>query len=227
MTRRDLFVAVADLDAENAMKTLLVDRQRALGIQLSFNPDRPPNGDLFRYNGRDSGCYKDAVDILRPAQQSHRHALLIFDKHGSGVESKSRVEIEIEVEQRLADSGWAAERAAVVVIDPELEAWVWAESPIVGEILGWQGDLNGLRPFLTLKNLWSTEQPKPHDPKTAMRQALREKNKPLGARLFADLAGRVGLQRCRDDAFVKLRQYLTKWFSTIGNDQTEQSTTNS
>jgi hypothetical protein len=65
MSQRDLYVVVADLDAENAVRSLLCERQVALGICLRFNPDRPPLGDLLRYSGRDSGCYKDAVDLLR------------------------------------------------------------------------------------------------------------------------------------------------------------------
>ena len=52
MTQRDLFVVVADLDAENTIKTLFRERQAALGIHLNFNPDRPPVGDLLRYSGR-------------------------------------------------------------------------------------------------------------------------------------------------------------------------------
>lgn len=52
MTRRDLFVVVADLDTENAVRSLLCERQASLGIKLGFNPDRPPDGDLLRYSGQ-------------------------------------------------------------------------------------------------------------------------------------------------------------------------------
>ncbi len=77
---RDLFVVVADLDAENAIKTLLRERQQSLGIRLDFNPDRPPQGDLLRYFGRDSGCYKNAVDILR------HHSALTATQYSSLIE---------------------------------------------------------------------------------------------------------------------------------------------
>ncbi len=79
MKKRDLFVVVADLDAENAVKTLLTERQEALGIALDFSPFPPPNGDLLRYSGRDSGCYGDAVNLLRPPQKSHRHAIVLAE----------------------------------------------------------------------------------------------------------------------------------------------------
>lgn len=208
MIQRDLFVVVADLDAENTIKTLLCHRQEALGVRLEFTPD----GDLLRYNGRDSGCFKDAVDLLRTPQRTHRHALLIFDREGCGAENKAREEIEEDIERRLHSSGWEPDRVSVVVIDPELEAWVWARSPNVANVLGWQNDRDALQPFLEAEHLWDAHALKPNDPKEAMRQALRHKNKPLGAPLFSELASRVGIANCHDSAFEKLRERLRRWF---------------
>lgn len=219
MSKRDLFVVVADLDAENAISMLLRDRQSALDIHLDFNPDRPPVGDLLRYAGRDSGCYKDAVDVLRTPQSTHRHALLIFDRDGCGANATQREDIECEVEGKLRRSGWGQDAVSVIVIEPELEAWVWATSPRVADVLGWQYERDGLRPFLTSRNLWDDKCPKPSDPKEAMRQSLRKKNKPLGARLFAELASRVGLRHCEDSAFQKFRQTLTQWFGVASHDR--------
>lgn len=212
MSKRDLFVVVADLDAENAIKTLLVDRQNSLGICLDFNPDRPPQGDLLRYGGRDSGCRKNAVDLLRAPQRTHRHAILLFDRDGSGAETEDRADLEAEIEERLHRSGWAEGNVSVIVIEPELEAWVWATSPHVADVLGWQDDRDGLRPFLAQAKLWSDGATKPNDPKEAMKAALREKRKPLGARLFADLATRVSVGQCEDPAFRKFKQTLHRWF---------------
>lgn len=212
MSKRDLFVVVADLDAENAITTLLVKRQEALGVRLNFNPDRPPQGDLLRYTGRDSGCYRDAVDLLRVPQRTHHHAMLIFDRDGSGAENNDRATIESKIEQKLHASGWREGKVSVIVIEPELEAWVWATSPRVADVLGWQDDRNGLRPFLVGANLWKGDSQKPSDPKEAMKSALRRKQTPLGARLFADLASRVGVRQCQDPAFGKFRQTLQRWF---------------
>jgi hypothetical protein len=212
MKRRDLFVAVADLDAENAIRALLGERQRALHVQLDFRPQPPPQGDMLRYTGRDSGCYKDAVDLLRAAQQTHQHALLIFDRHGCGASDKSRQEIEAQVEGRLQRNGWKEDAASVIVIEPELESWVWAQSPQVAGLLGWGDEPGGLRPFLEGRGLWSEDAPKPADPKAALRAALRRKNKPLGARVFSDLASRVSVARCQDPAFQKLCECLRRWF---------------
>jgi hypothetical protein len=212
MSRRDLFVVVADLDAENVINTLLTKRQKALRIQLQFNPDRPPEGDLLRYAGRDSGCYKDAVDLLGGPLRTHRHALLIFDRHGCGADDRPRDEIEAEVEHKLQDSGWTQGAACVIVIEPELESWVWNKSLHVPDVLGWKNDADGLRSFLAAQDLWADNDSKPSDPKEAMRQSLRKKRKPLGARLFSDLASKVAVGGCQDPAFQKFRQQLQHWF---------------
>ncbi len=213
MSKRDLFVVVPDLDTENAVKTLLCERCRSLGIALDFTPASPPQGDLLRYAGRDPGCYRKAAELLRAPQRTHRHALLIFDRHGCGAGDETRTEIETEVEQRIHNSGWSRGAVSVVAIEPELEAWAWADSPHVARVLGWGDDTHALRPFLEHAGLWEENAAKPNNPKEAMERALREKRKPLGARVFSDLASRVSLRDCEDPSFQKFRQTITKWFS--------------
>ncbi len=213
MKKRDLFVVVADLDAENALKILLTERQESLGIALDFSPFPPPDGDLLRYSGRDSGCYRDAVDLLRPPQKSHRHAIICFDLHGSGADMKSRETIEKKIEDLLRKNGWPKDNTAAIAIDPELEAWVWADSREVAMAMGWRGDINGLRGYLSSCDLWHDGETKPLDPKTAMKRAVREKRKRGGtAPLFAELARRISFRSCEDSAFLKLRTTLQRWF---------------
>jgi hypothetical protein len=81
------------------------------------------------------------------ALASHEHALVLFDRAGRGKEGVGRAALEREVEERLAASGWSA-RAAAIVMDPELEAWVWVDSPHVERIVGWAGARGGLRGWL-------------------------------------------------------------------------------
>ncbi|MCB9851983.1 MAG: hypothetical protein H6819_02720 [Phycisphaerales bacterium] len=212
MSKRDLFIVVPDLDTENAITSLLGARQQSLGVRLDFDPDRPPKGDLLRYNKRDSGCYKDAVNLLRRPQLTHRHAILLFDRDGSSADTRTRISIESELESKLSQSGWSEGDIAVVVIEPELEAWVWADSPRVADVLGWEDHRSRLRPFLEGEGLWDRDSEKPHDPKAAMKSALRKVKKPHGARIYADLASTVGLGRCQDPAFAKLRSTLARWF---------------
>lgn len=194
------------------MRTLLCDRQPSLGISVDFDPGTPPQGDLLRFSGRDSGCYRKAVDLLRQPQRTHRHALLCFDRHGCGAEAKSRTEIEGEIEAHLRKSGWREGHAAVIVLDPELEMWVWADSPHVADSLGWAGDRNSLKPYLIQKGFWKEGDAKPHDPKQAFTQALREKSQPAVAPVFAQIASNVSMKGCQDPAFGKLCETLQRWF---------------
>lgn len=213
MSKRDIFVVVPDLDAENVIKTLLTQRQESLGISLNFTPAPPPSGDLLRYFGRDAGCFYDAVKLLRPPQRTHRHAMILFDWHGSGRDTTPPTDIEREVETQLWYSGWTESNAAVIVLEPELEAWVWADSVEVANTLGWSNDKDGLREHLSGKDLWRRGQTKPQRPKEAMREAVRVKRTPGGtAPLFARLAEKVSVQDCRDRAFNRFREVLRRWF---------------
>lgn len=213
MNRRDLYVIVADVDAANVVCTLLEHRQPALGIHCDF--DR--QFDFQKYDGRDAGCRRRFRDLLGPPRQTHRHALLLFDLHGCGDEQRSRIEIEREMEAELTRIGWPEGDAAIIVIAPELENWVWSRSPHVPRELGWGTDAAGLRGFLEQLGLWPVGQEKPCDPKEALRRAVVEKRRKGGvsAELFRSMAKCVTLEGCQDPAFQKLCQMLRRWFAAV------------
>jgi hypothetical protein len=112
---RDLVVLVADADMEQAMRGFL-SRTAALGI-------RTPAWDPFPHPMHDGGCRAGAHEFLRSFSRRYRYALVMFDREGCGADHQSRVDLEAEVEQRLEAAGWP-DRAAAVVIDPELEVWL-------------------------------------------------------------------------------------------------------
>lgn len=153
------------------------------------------------------------MDLVRPFLRTHSHALVVFDKEGSGREGEDRSAIERDIEQRLSKQGWA-NRAAVIVMDPELEAWFWSTSPHVAVELGF-GGLHEVRDFLRAGG-WiqaSAAAMKPARPKEAMEAALREKRRAYSARRFEMLGQKVGnLQACTDPAFVKFLACLREWF---------------
>ncbi len=198
----DLLALVADKNTEFALRGLL-SRPAALGVravalQVYVHPERDP------------GCCRKAAAFLRPYARSFQHALVIFDRDGCGKERQPRTELEAELERGLAGAGWD-DRAAVVVIDPELENWVWSDSPEVDRVLGWAELLGPVRDWTRSRGFtWS--QGKPLRPKEAMEAALRHVRKPRSSALFEALAQRVGLERCRDPAFGKLRACLQRWF---------------
>lgn len=202
--RQDLIVLVADDDAVSALNALLTRRTEAMGI-------RRVRYELEPHPQRDPGCFRDSHNFLRSAVASFEHALVVFDRHGCGREEENRGAIEQIVEERLKRNGWDT-RCAVVVIDPELEAWVWSDSSEVDRVLGWAGQSLDLRTSVQAWGFWVSGESKPSDPKQAMERALRTVRKGKSSKYFGELASSLSLRRCTDPSFIKLRTTLQTWF---------------
>ena len=200
---QDLAVLVADKNTQQAMAGLL-ERSEALAI-------RPLTHDIFVHVRRDPGCLNEAHDLLRPLAGSYDRALVLFDHQGSGREQVAAGILADEVKSRLEQNGWPG-RAEVVVIAPELEAWVWSGSPHVATALGWASRQPALREWLQANGHWPAAEPKPPDPKRALEVALRAANKPRSSAIYHDLASHVSLRHHRDPAFLRLLQALQSWF---------------
>jgi len=204
-SRKPLVVLVADKDMRFAVMGVL-GRWQALGIR-----ELAPAPDIHVHPHRDPGCLNRAHEFLRPFCRQYDHALVVFDHEGSGAERRTREQVEKDVEGRLSVSGWG-DRAAAVVVEPELEAWVWSDSPHVETTLGWQGREPGLREWLLREHFLGEGEVKPSRPKEAMETAIRLAKKPRSAVLFSQLAASLSLRRCEDQAFKKLTRLLRQWF---------------
>jgi hypothetical protein len=200
---KDLVILSADADIEFALRGLLT-RAATLGI-------RPISVEYYRHMHHDPGCLRDSHEFLRSSLRSHAQALVVFDRDGCGREDLTRDQIEALVEKRLAQNGWE-QRAAAIVIDPELERWVWADSSEVDRVLGWSGHTPGLRQWLRQEGHLGPSQLKPGRPKEALRAALRSVGKPPSSSLFEQLALCLPLNQCQDPAFAKLVGVLRSWF---------------
>ena len=135
----------------------------------------------------------------------------MFDREGCGSDSQTRIELEAEIEQNLSQSGWE-NRAASVVLDPELEIWVWSDSPEVDRALDWSGRQPNLSRWLQSEGFVTEEGAKPERPKEAMQQALKISRRPRSASIYRDLALNVSVARCKDAAFIKFKETLQRWF---------------
>ena len=179
---KDLVVLVPDSDMESTVRGLL-SRAAALGIRLV-----EPKIYVDRV-GKDPGCLLHAHDFLRSFSKLYAHALVMFDRHGCGREDATREQLEREVEARLAQSGWR-DRAAAVVLDPELEIWIWSDLPHVSSTLGWSKGRADLNKWLQQRGFLPTPGVKPSRPKLAWRAALRVTGRSPSPSLFLDLARR-------------------------------------
>jgi len=197
---KDLVVLVADKNMEVAVKTLIEERYESLGI-------RQVQADVFVHPERDAGVLLKAHIFLEQFRKEYCYALVMFDHEGCGQENKPAEELEQEVKQRLEQSRWQGQ-CEVIVLEPELEAWVWSSSPHVPKTLG-----------LTLKQMQQilsrfpqNNRGKPERPKEAMEECLRQAKIPRSSSIYANLAKTVGLKRCAEPSFTKFRDTLQKWF---------------
>lgn len=197
---KDLVCLAADNNIEAVLGGLLA-RPQALGL-------RAIEADLPVHPHRDPGCFHTAHEFLRQFRGSYRHALVVFDAVWAGAPSRDALVLEEEVRRRLGDDGWAD----VVVVDPEIEAWVWSDSPHVEECLGWRDRKPDLRTWLCEQALWTAGQPKPADPKTAVERALQAAKVPRSSAIYRKLARSVSVERCTDGSFARLRKCLLEWF---------------
>ncbi|MBM4034345.1 MAG: hypothetical protein FJ291_21580 [Planctomycetes bacterium] len=204
---RDLVILVPDRTFRLVVSTLI---RRHASLEI-----RPVSHDIQAHTYFDAGCLRDCHEFLKPFLQTHCHALVFFDKHGCGREDLSADMLQLEVEERLRRSGWE-DRACAIVVEPELEVWVWSDSPEVERCLGWAGRQPPLRERLRQKGLWEPGSAKPTDPKAAMALALREAGIAPARAAFERLAASVGLRRCTDRAFVRFRGILQRWFPAKG-----------
>lgn len=199
----DLIALAADKNIEAGIRAVL-QRDQSLGCRrFSYNS--------FVHPQHDPGCYSRAAEFLRVFARQYERALVIFDLEGSG-STVDRSTTEAEVESRLAASGWENGRAACVVVDPEIENWVWSDSPNVAQILGWQEALD-LRSALQQTGRWPDTVSKPPRPKEALEFILWKIRRPRSSAIYAELGSTVGLTRCSDAAFLKLRAVLAAWFA--------------
>lgn len=207
---RDLVVLVADKNMEEAIRGLL-SRAIAFGI-------RQPDFEILRHPATDSGCLGDAHSFLRASSGRYEHALVMLDRDGCGKETLSRTELELEIEQRLACNGWN-DRAAAIVLDPELEIWVWSDSPEVDAVVGWPVNNVRLRDALIASGFLLEGASKPTDPKGAMEYALGKSKTPRSSSIYAQIARSVSIKRCEDPSFIKFKTVLKSWFPSHGRNQ--------
>ena len=196
---KDLVVVVPDNNMEAAVQGLL-GRRESLGI-------RRVSSDVFVHVHRDPGVLRTSHELLRPLAAHYDRALVMFDREGCGREEPPELLAE-QVQGNLDRSGWAG-RSQVIVLDPELEVWVWSDSPHVASALGMSNrDLERL----IEECFGSREEVKTTCPKEAMEQVLRSSCKPRSSSIYRELADRVSVQRCSDGAFLRLKACLREWF---------------
>lgn len=190
---------------QSTLRTLLESRRTSLGIRnIAF--------EIRRHQNKDPGCRTESASFLRELQGKFSEAMVVFDYHGCGVEDVTPEELEESVEEELAGAGWRREDAAVIVIYPELEAWLFGGSfQRLQQLIGWP-NTSPLADWFLQRGFLEQTNGKPDLPQAAMDALLSEARVPRSSNLFEQMAKRQSVARCQDRAFLKFRQTLLQWF---------------
>ena len=156
----------------------------------------------------DPGVFHEAGDFLSIFVQRYQHALVVIDAEWSGSPASAE-EIEAKIQNDLNRNGWEG-RSAVIVIDPELEIWVWSTSPHVPRLF--ETDWETIKDLGHRTGHWQAGETKPSRPKEFLEEVLRRTRKRRSAALYQQLAEQVSLDTCQDDSFRRFREILQAWF---------------
>ena len=199
---RDLVVLAADKSMEFALRGAL-PRSQALGI-------RPITFDFRVHAGRDGGARSSGADVLRSQRRQFDHALLILDFDGCGAKAgQSALDVEAQLDAELS-LVWQ-DRAKAIVIDPELETWVWGSDNALQTALGWPLQ-QPIRVWLMEKGYTVGTNGKPDQPKTAFEALVPVHQMPRSSAIYESITSKISLATCQDPAFNRLRQTLQLWF---------------
>lgn len=206
---RDCIFLVADSNMAACIQGFLNRDQfhRSLGVE-AFVFD--PNEDLIvDEGGYDPGVYHRAHELLRPFLNSHRFALIILDREWEG--SPGAEKIVDGIRTNMLHNGWSDGRFAVIVIDPELEAWIWQDSPHVETAFRFKGP-GRLRDLLKEDGTWPEDESKPLKPKEAVETVLRRTRTPRSSAVYRRITEKVSVDSCTDPSFTRLVEALRRWF---------------
>jgi len=193
---RDCLFLVADKNMEGMLKGFFSRDafHHAMGCrQFDFDIRQ----DLVVAHGQnDPGLYTRANEFLQPYASSHQHAVVIVDAEWDG--SPGDDAILQRMRKHLNNAGWPDDSGCAVVIAPELENWVWQDSPHVCDALGFSGTFAALRADLGNQGFWQQDRAKPDRPKDAVEWVLRQSRKGRSSAIYQQLAMRVTARGCTE-----------------------------
>jgi hypothetical protein len=166
------------------------------------------------YAGNDAGIYTRAHEILRVVHREFQHAVVALDHAWQGAPAPQKIRETIK--NNLTRNGWHKDNVEVVVIEPELEIWLW--TPAIAQDLGLDQNLFvSLRETLAEKGLWQLGTLKPARPKEAFELLCKNIRKPRSGALYSRITSRIFVNRCNDPTFCLLRDTLQRWFPNNGD----------
>jgi hypothetical protein len=188
----------------------------ALGCRR-FPIDPESTVDIFRVAGAtDPILWKQAGANLRTHLNTHERAVVVLDEFFDPFPGAEQ--IRKAVAASMQKHGWPEDRFAVIVIQPMLEAWLFADA--VSTARGFNvPDFRQIQQQLIRQKLWQQGAPKPHEMKQARNVAARIGGRTTGSSIFRavfqNLSSRA-FDACGEPGFQLLRNALQTWFPPEG-----------
>ncbi len=215
---RDVIFHLADEHMEKGLKAFFArgNWHYAIGCRR-FAIDPSDENDIYRVPGHtDGGIWKHAANNLRPFREQYQYAVIILDADFEPHPSPQQLRADISAD--MIASGWPTDRFTVIVIEPELEAWLWSPNQTVATAFGHE-NFDQLRARLAAENLWDNGQPKPNDLKRARDRAAKLGGKKTGGPIFKGVFSAISNRACNlcvEPGFKAMRTALQKWFPVDG-----------
>jgi hypothetical protein len=174
-----------DVDLTNPSLDIIVDRAR-----------------------NDPGVYTFAQDWEQVIQHTHRHAIFVLDAEWDGAPSPQK--IRTDMARRIMDKGWARDDFEVIVIEPELESWIWQDNPHVAKAFRFKD--GSLRDWLQEQGCWPEDCAKPPRPKEAVKRVGRHTRVGQSSANYKNITNKVSVKNCVDASFQMMASCLRRWF---------------
>jgi hypothetical protein len=167
-----------------------------------------------RNGNTDGGIHRRAHALLRPYLPSHQNAVVMLDQHFGG--RLPAAVVRGEILNNLLRNGWSTECVEVVVIDPELEVWLWQRgNPHIARAFRYNESVS-LEVFLEAAGFWPATALKPARPKDAARLLIRQCNAGVPMVVYSRIVENISVRGCQDPAFNLLASALRRWFPVEG-----------
>ena len=134
---KDLVLLVADKNAQFALKGALNRPEAWAFAPSSLSFACIPAGD--------GGTRKSGPEMLALERRRFSHALLVLDFEGCGTDLPNATALETQLDKKLS-SQWKTD-AKSIVIEPELDVWVWGADNAVEAVIEWPAG-KGVREWL-------------------------------------------------------------------------------
>lgn len=206
---RDCIFLLADKNMQAAFEGFLGRAGFAQSLGCGAFAFDPRHDIIVAAGDNDPGLYTRGHELLRPYQTTHRRAVVVLDAEWEGSPGKDAITEHLA--ENLNSTGWAEGACAVIVIDPELENWIWQQNDHVARGLGF-GSSNELMADPDLQEAWPAAQSKPSSPKEILETLLKKRRIPRSSAIYKQITSQVSVRRCQDTAFQAMAETLRAWF---------------